>query len=191
MRGRWKCHNIFCLKLVYFISFLSFLGTGSSSVPTVWPLRCKQTWSWKAFPPWRTKACSSVAPSDATLSPAHQLSMEPSELSARRVFLATGRTTGLPVGAPAPSLNPGWWNPAWRAPTQAEYPPSGGMAAGSCNFFAMKQRGLRNGAKRWKEKQRNMTCQRRVSVPKAAGVFALWCQWFTRVSQQWSHRKYS
>lgn len=141
---------------------------GGSSAPTVWPLQCKQTWSWRAFPPWRTKVCSSVVPSAATLSPARQRSTEPSGRCARRACSATGRTTGPRVGLPAHSLNPGWSNPAWRAPTLAECRPSGGTAAGSCSSFTTKQSGWRDGAKRWSERRRSTTCRRRVSVLKGA-----------------------
>lgn len=137
---------------------------GGSSAPTVWPLQCKQTWSWRDFPPWRIKVCSSVVPSAATLSPARQHSMERSVRCAHRAFSVTGRTTGLPVGHPARSVNPGWLNPAWRAPTQAEYPPSAGTAAGLCSSFTTRPSGWKHGAKRWRQRQRSMTCQRRVSV---------------------------
>lgn len=139
-------------------------GTGGSSAPTAWPLRCRQTWSWRAFPPWRTRVFSSEAPSGGTLSPARPRSTGLFARCARRACSVTGRTTGPPAGLPAHTLNPGWLNPVWRALTRAECPPFAGTAAGSCSSFTMKPSGWRGGARRWRERQRRMICQRRVSV---------------------------
>lgn len=139
---------------------------GGLSAPTVWPLQSKQTWSWRAFPPWRTRACSLAVPSDATPSPARPRSTEPSVRCAHRVCSVTGRTTVPPVGPPALSLNPGWSNPVWKALTQAECPHFAGTAAGLCSSFTMKPNGWRDGAKKWREKPRSTTCQRRVSIQR-------------------------
>lgn len=138
-------------------------GMGGSSAPTAWLLRCRQTWSWRAFPPWRTRVFSSEAPSGGTLSPARPRSTGLSARCARRACSVTGRTTGPPAGLPVHTLNPGWLNPVWRVLTRAECPPFAGTAAGSCSFFTMKPSGWRGGARRWRERQRRMICQRRVS----------------------------
>lgn len=153
---------------------------GGSSVQTVWPLQFKQTWSWRAFPPWRTKACSLVAPSVGTLSPAHLRSTGPSVRCARRAYSVTGRTTGPPVGPPALSLNRGWLNPAWRARKRAACLLFAGTAAGLCSFFTMKRRGWKDGAKIWRERQRSTTWQRKVSVPKNRICFLL-----SKVNASW------
>jgi len=174
-------HSIMIIGFILFQVYIPLLylsGVGGSSAPIAWQLQCKQTWNWRAFLPWRTKVCSLVVASAATLSPAHQHSMEPSGRYAHRACSVTGRTTGLRVGLPAHSLNPGWSNPAWRAPTQVECPPFAGTAAGSCSSFTMKPSGWKDGAKRWRERQRSMTCQRRVSVLRGALNFVAWCQHF-------------
>lgn len=148
---------------------------GGSSAQTVWPLQYKPTWSWRAFPPWRTRACSLAVPSVATPSPARPRSMGPSVRCAHRVCSVTGKTTGLPVGPQAHSLNPGWLNPAWRALKRAECPHFAGTAAGLCSSFTTKPSGWKDGAKRWREKRRSMTCQRRVSA------FVFWGQCFNEM----------
>lgn len=139
------------------------LGTEGSSAPTAWPLRCRPTWNWRDFPPWRTRVFSSEAPSGGTLSPARPHSTGRCARCARRACSVTGRTTGPPAGLPAHTLNPGWSNPVWRALTRAERPPFAGTAAGSCNSFTMKASGWKVGARRWRERQRRTTSQRRVS----------------------------
>lgn len=159
-----------------------FLGTGGSNAPTAWPPRYKRTWSSRAFPPWRTRACSLAAPSVATRSRAHPRSTGPSAPCAHKACSVTGRTTGLPAGPPARSPSPGWLSPAWRAPTWAECPPSAGTAAGSCSYSTMRPSDLRDGAKRWRERRRSTTCRRRVSIlgggggggVKAGGAPVIW-----------------
>lgn len=96
--------------------YLSFCGLSSlpfnstdregSNAPTAWLRPCRPTWSWSAFPPWRTRACSSVGVSNGTRSPAHPPNMELYGQFVPRAFLATATITAPQLSRPVPERPP-------------------------------------------------------------------------------------
>lgn len=145
------------------------------NAPTVWRQLCRRTWSWRVSPPWRTRACSLVGVSSGTRSLARPPSMERCEPYAPRGSSATGRIT-VPLLNPRapgrrPARPPGSWNPPPLGRAQpllgsraGHPPPCVETGVGSCSCSTPRPRGLRAGAKRWRQKLKKMTCQRNVSV---------------------------
>lgn len=150
-------------------------GRAGSNAPTAWQQPFRLTWSWRASPSWKTRGCSSAVASSVTLSPARPPSTERSGLCAPRGSSATEMITERPPNPRVPGRPAGKPRGSWSPPPQERTrlprpslaerrPPWGGTGAGSCNCCTQTPRGSRAGAKRWRQKLKRTTFQRKVSV---------------------------